>query len=95
VLEHRFPTRTVSKKRLEQLRANSKSDDDDLLRTHGRLDIGNTATKFVLDQSLSATTNTVLFIVLLGLIKGQSWGYIEASLYRVSVASWHGFLIIN
>lgn len=88
VLEHRFPSRTVPQKRLEQLRAKDKSSDEELLRTHGQLDIRNTVTKFVLDQSLSATTNTVLFIVVLGLIKGQSFEYIEASLYRVSVASW-------
>lgn len=86
-LEHRFPTRTIPKTQLTQVRAKDKRNDEELLRSHGRLNIRNTIAKFVLDQSLSATTNTVLFIVVLGLIRGQSWEYIEGSLYRVSVAA--------
>lgn len=84
VLEHCFPTRTIPKERLQQGGAKDKDNEEELLRKHGRLDIRNTVVKFVLDQSLSATTNTVLFIVVLGLIKGQSFEHIEHALYAVS-----------
>lgn len=86
LLEDCFPTKTVPKKQLEQLKEKDKIKNEDILRKHGQLDIRNTVIKFFLDQSLSATTNTVLFIVVLGLIKGQSLEFIEASLYRVSPA---------
>lgn len=85
VLEDRFPSRTVPPERLEALRAKGDSKDEEaIFRTHARLNIRNTVIKFVLDQSLSATTNTALFIVLLGSIKGQSFDYIQISLYKVS-----------
>jgi hypothetical protein len=86
VLEKCFPTRTVPKSLLEQAHAKDKNNDEELLRKHGQLDIRNTVIKFVLDQSLSATTNTMLFIVVLGLIKGQSFEYIRAAVVTVSNA---------
>lgn len=86
LLENCFPTKTVPKQQLEQFKEKDEIKNEEILRKHGQLDIRNTVIKFVLDQSLSATTNTVLFIVVLGLIKGQSLEFIEASLYRVSPA---------
>ena len=83
VLEKCFPTRTVPKSLLEH--AHTKNDEE-LLHKHGQLDVRNTVTKFFLDQSLSATTNTMLFIVVLGLIKGQSIEYIRAAILTVSNA---------
>nr|POF05971.1 protein sym1 [Quercus suber] len=38
------------------------------------LNIRNTASKFLLDQSLGAAVNTVLFIAVLALFRGESWG---------------------
>lgn len=90
LLENCFPTRTVPRETLKQLGEKDKTKGEELLREHGQLDIRNTIIKFVLDQSLSATTNTVLFIVVLGAIKGQSFEYIEASLYEVSDANYFG-----
>jgi hypothetical protein len=87
VLEKCFPTRTVPSLRLEQAHAKDKDNDEDLLRKYGQLDISNTIIKFCLDQSLSATTNTALFIVILGLIRGQSFEYIRGALSTVSSAS--------
>ena len=86
VLEKCFPTRTVPKTFLEQVHAKDKKDDEELLRKHGQLDVRNTVIKFFLDQSLSATTNTMLFIVVLGLIKGQDTEYIRAAVSTVSNA---------
>lgn len=86
VLEKCFPTRTVPKSLLEQAHAKDKTNDGDLLLKHGQLDVRNTAIKFFLDQSLSATTNTMLFIVVLGLIKGQSIEYIRTAISTVSNA---------
>ena len=86
ILEQCFPTRTVPKSHLEQAHAKDKNDGEELLRKHGQLDILNTVVKFFLDQSLSATTNTMLFIVVLGLIKGQSLEYIRAAIVTVGIA---------
>jgi protein Mpv17 len=86
VLETWFPTRTVPKSLLEQAHANNKKNDEELLRKHGQLDVRNTVIKFFLDQSLSATTNTMLFIVVIGLIKGQSLEYIRGAISTVSNA---------
>jgi hypothetical protein len=84
VLERCFPTRTVPKSLLEQGHTKDKKNDEELLRKHGQLDVRNTVIKFFLDQSLSATANTMLFIVVLGLIKGQSLEYIRAAVSTVS-----------
>jgi len=86
VLEKCFPTRTVPEPFLEQVHAKDKKDDEELLRKHGQLDVRNTVIKFFLDQSLSATTNTMLFIVVFGLIKGQSFEYIRTAVSTVSDA---------
>ena len=89
VLEKCFPTRTLPKSLLEQAHAKDKKNDEELLRKHGQLDVRNTVIKFFLDQSLSATTNTMLFIVVLGLIKGQSLEYIRGAVSTVSNARPH------
>jgi hypothetical protein len=49
-----------------------------------QLSIRNTLIKFVLDQSIAATVNTALYIVLMGGIKGQSYEYIRDDLFEVS-----------
>jgi protein Mpv17 len=87
VLEKCFPTRTLPKSGVKQAHAKDKNNDEDLLRKYGRLNISNTIIKFCLDQSLGATANTVLFIVLLGLIRGQGLDYICAALSTVSSRS--------
>lgn len=82
-LEKRFPTRTIPAPILEQSREKDKSSHQELLEKYGQLDVRNTIIKFFLDQSLSASTNTMLFIVVFGLIKGQSLEYISESIRTV------------
>ena len=40
-----------------------------------QLSIRNTATKFLLDQSIGAAVNTVMFIMGIAMLRGQSWQY--------------------
>ena len=84
-LETQFPTRTVPRKKLEDLQRSKKNGEDDALEKHSRFNARNTLIKFLLDQSLSATTNTMLFICVLGFIKGRSIDYIRDDLVKVCV----------
>jgi hypothetical protein len=84
VLEKCFPTRTVSESRLEQIDAKDNGNDEYLLRKYGQLDVGNTVIKFCLDQTSNATANTVSFIVVVGLIWGQSFEYTRGAFSTVS-----------
>jgi protein Mpv17 len=83
VLEKCFPTMTVPKSLLQEAQAKHQKDAEELLRKHGQLDVRNTIIKFFLDQTLSATTNTMLFIIVLGLIKGQNLEYIRTAVLTV------------
>ncbi|RDL33200.1 uncharacterized protein BP5553_08639 [Venustampulla echinocandica] len=47
-----------------------------------RLSVSNTAIKFLLDQSLGAGVNTMLFIVVMGMFKGLEWAQILDTLQR-------------
>lgn len=40
---------------------------------HKQLSIRNTIIKFLLDQSIGAAVNTVMFIMGIGMLRGQSW----------------------
>lgn len=82
-LEKRFPTRTIEGSLRDKIDPDKKTDEKDLLSKYGRLNIRNTFFKFLLDQSLSATTNTMLFIVVLGWIKGHSGAHIQHALSKV------------
>lgn len=42
------------------------------LTVEKRLDVGNTAKKFLLDQTVGATINTVLFTAVISALKGSS-----------------------
>jgi hypothetical protein len=48
-------------------------------------DVKNTAMKFVLDMTLGATVNTVLFIAIIGALKGMGRGEIVEACNNVSV----------
>lgn len=86
-LERFFPTETVPREKAMQVAVKEGRVNEELLRTHGRLDVRNTIIKFVLDQSLAATTNTVLFIVVFGMIRGQTLQQVGETLYNVSRAN--------
>lgn len=49
-----------------------------------KLNIRNTIIKFLLDQTLGAAINTLLFIAGVDLLQGQSWAYIKADIATVS-----------
>lgn len=82
-LERHFPSRTSEQPRLEVIDSKNEATKEELIAKYGQLSIRNTIIKFTLDQSLGATTNTVLFIVVLGWIKGQSLAHIQDSLFEV------------
>lgn len=50
-----------------------------------KLNIRNTIIKFLLDQTLGAAINTLLFIAGVDLLQGQSWAYIKADIATVSL----------
>jgi hypothetical protein len=52
----------------------------------GKLNIANTAAKFILDQALGAPINTLLFICLMGQLSSQSYNHIVSSV--ISVSDW-------
>ncbi|KAL9122348.1 MAG: hypothetical protein Q9187_001101 [Circinaria calcarea] len=65
-LEREFPGYPV-----QQGKPKFKLDDEGKsIAVEKRLDIRNTATKFLLDQTLGAATNTALFLVVLELLRG-------------------------
>jgi protein Mpv17 len=79
-LEEQWPAKTASTQKREGVRL-SKEDRD--IDDAGRLNVVNTAIKFALDQSLSASMNTMLFIGVLGAIKGRSLEYIRHDILTV------------
>ena len=62
-LEDSYPTREPK---------NSKEKEETTPKEEPPLSLTNTAIKFVLDQSIGCWVNTIVFIVAMGLFKGQS-----------------------
>ena len=63
-LEDNFPTN------VKQGQAPAKKDDEKPAKE--QLSVKNTSVKFLLDQSIGCWTNTLIFIVLMGLFKGRT-----------------------
>jgi hypothetical protein len=95
-LEDNFPSKTrSSKKDADALVAGEKKSED--AATGGSipkpkpgseqedeaLSITNTTAKFLIDQTLGAAWNTVFFIVLVHLLKGQTWGHAMDAVQKV------------
>ena len=59
--------------RNEKQAAATKESAPDVQKVKKQLSIRNTAVKFLLDQTLGALVNTVLFIMGIALLRGQSW----------------------
>lgn len=57
----------------------------------GDLDVGNTVTKFLLDQSVGAVVNSIMFLAVIGALKGKSVSGIFRSVRQVS----HSFMRLN
>ncbi|KAI9782676.1 MAG: hypothetical protein M1835_003952 [Candelina submexicana] len=65
-LEKQFPRFTpIDPKRDRQLKRNNNS-----VSSGQRLDVGNTLKKFLIDQTLGAAVNTVIFVAVMGGFKG-------------------------
>lgn len=73
-LEDSFPARPVT--------SHSKAKEG--VEENGSLSIGNTIRKFVLDQSLGAVANTLMFIVLVDVCKGHGAETVARDVRRVS-----------
>ncbi|CEJ94474.1 hypothetical protein VHEMI10001 [[Torrubiella] hemipterigena] len=69
-LEDCFPSTTV-RKRSAKSKGNGekKTEDVDVVE----LDATNTLAKFVLDQTVSASVNTAMFIAVMGLLQAKAW----------------------
>lgn len=81
-LESNWPARPCSGTPDPQTRADKSG--GDIEDTQGRLSIRNTFIKSLLDQSISASVNTLLFIGLLGAIKGRGFDDIYHDVRMVS-----------
>ncbi|KAM6477232.1 hypothetical protein HDV62DRAFT_213184 [Trichoderma sp. SZMC 28011] len=75
-LEQTFPTTTEEK---EDKSVKDKQVQDAVTGTGGKLNIANTAAKFILDQALGAPVNTLMFICLMGQMNLQSFNNILSS----------------
>jgi hypothetical protein len=78
-LESSFPTTTIS----EAQDPNSDLKEVTAGNTRGRLCIGNTMIKFVLDQSIGASVNTLVFIIAMGTFRGLTVSGILALMKQV------------
>ena len=82
-LEKNFPS---NGKNEEDMRALKKKDDDAVANEKKEkkgLSITNTVAKFLLDQSVGATLNTVFFIVMINLLRGATWSQTLTAVQRV------------
>lgn len=67
--------KTGLRSRNEKRSAATKDSAPDLEKAKKQLSIKNTAAKFILDQTIGAGVNTVLFIMGIAMLRGQSWQY--------------------
>ncbi|PTB70953.1 hypothetical protein BBK36DRAFT_1155735 [Trichoderma citrinoviride] len=77
-LERMFPTTTEPKDKSFKDKSD-KSSLSAVTGTGGKLNMANTAAKFILDQALGAPINTLLFICLMGQLSSQSYNHIVSS----------------
>lgn len=87
-MESKFPSRTP----LDEPSPDSKSDSESSEKlsqavVKDRLNLTNTAIKFILDQSISAPLNTVAFLYLMGGMTFQSNAQIWSNIQNVSLHS--------
>lgn len=80
-LERMFPTTTEPKDKSLEGKSGKSSPSS---TTRGRLNLANTAAKFILDQTLGAPINTLLFICLMGQMSSRSYNHILSSIISVS-----------
>ena len=81
-LENNFPSN--GKKERDATAAKKKDDDAVVNEEKETLSITNTVAKFLLDQSVGATLNTIFFIVMINLLRGATWSQTLTAVQRVS-----------
>jgi hypothetical protein len=85
-LEQTFPTTTEPKEEEQSPQDKPSPSPSQNAVTGGKLNIGNTAAKFFLDQGLGAPVNTLLFICLMGQMNLQGYDGILSSVISVSTS---------
>ena len=79
-LEHQFPRLTP------ELKRDKVSKEDGAVSTGRKLDVGNTVKKFLIDQTVGGSVNTILFIAIMGGFKGLSPTEIAEEVQKVRVS---------
>lgn len=74
-LEDCFPSTTVRKR--------PRSKGGEKTEEVVELDATNTLAKFVLDQTVSASVNTVMFIAAMGLLQAKAWDDVHGDVIKV------------
>lgn len=78
-LEESFPSHP------KDTSAAKKKDDDATDGGKGTFSIVNTVAKFVLDQTVGAVMNTILFIVVINLLRGAGWSAVVTAVQKVGL----------
>lgn len=84
-LEENFPS--SGKKPVDAAAIKKKDDDAKVEEKKGEkeeLSIANTVVKFMLDQTVGASLNTIFFIVMINLLRGAGWNAAVTAVQRVS-----------
>lgn len=82
-LEDCFPSTTVRKRSAKGSKSNSEKKTGDVEVV--QLDTTNTLAKFVLDQTVSASVNTAMFIAVMGLLQAKAWEDVHGDVIKVRV----------
>ncbi|KAL7906363.1 hypothetical protein GGI35DRAFT_482530 [Trichoderma velutinum] len=99
-LEHKFPSRTPIDEPSPGSKSDSKSSEKlSQAVVKDRLNLTNTAAKFILDQSISAPLNTVAFLYLMGGMTFQSnaqiWSNIQNDFWPMLIAGYRVWPLVG
>ncbi|OAL22140.1 hypothetical protein AYO20_11240 [Fonsecaea nubica] len=86
-LERNFPTNPARSDEVVDVARDKKKKSDRAPGSAGNKDkeslsVTNTIAKFVLDQTIGASLNTIWFIIMINLLRGESLSYIMATIQR-------------
>ncbi|KIW29182.1 hypothetical protein, variant [Cladophialophora immunda] len=80
-LERNFPTNPTKSDKVVDARE-KKDDGAQAVGKKETLSVTNTVAKFVLDQTIGASLNTIWFIIMINLLRGESLSYIVTTIQR-------------
>ncbi|OAP64616.1 hypothetical protein AYL99_00588 [Fonsecaea erecta] len=81
-LERNFPTSTTSSDDKGVDARKKKDDDAPVASKKETLSVTNTVAKFVLDQTIGASLNTIWFIIMINLLRGESASHILTTIQK-------------